>query len=469
MLRAGRRRLPGYPLVTSPTEPPSAATVRSVVDSTAWLLGGRLIRLVVGAALSIWVARFLRPADFGLLVSAIALVSVVGAVARLGLNPVVVRDLVRRPEAAPELLNSVVGLRLAGALLGFVVVVAFGSTIVEAPRAGWVFALAGLALFPTAVVESLQSWFQSRIRARVPTVMSLASFLVASLARVGLLVQGASVLWFAAIPSLAGLASAIGLTRFFLADEPGGLSPWHLRRSRIARLLRENWPLAVSQVAGIVALRIDQVMVAAISGVGEAGVYGAALRLSEVWYFVPGALFISLRPALTRLREVDRERYLSVLQGLFSATTLLAVCLALPLTFLSRPIVDTLYGRDFSGAGPVLSIHIWTALLVFWRGAQVEWQINEGHLRFIALRSLVGAASNVTLNLVLIPSHGAVGAAVATLISKFLAIVVTNLFFPPARKIFRYQMRSLLLLDLRRNLRAVARALRGARRGGARA
>lgn len=440
-------------------------STRGVLNSTFWLATSQATQALLGAAVSILVARYLRPGDFGLLTAAMAMASLVGAVGQFGLNPLLVREMVRRPQAVSSLLITALALRLGGALAGVLALALFGGAFVADPRASEVLLVTSLALLPQALIETLQAWFQSRTEGGPPALMALAGFFVASLTRLGLLLAGASVLWFAAAVPLAACVTALGLSWIFLARSRGRVAWQALRFTRFAELARTSWPLALAQVAGVAQLRIDQVMVATISGTSEAGLYAAALRLSEVWYLIPGALFISLRPALTRLREKSRARYSQVLQSLFSAMTALALVVAVPVTFLALPIMNGLYGPAYLGGAAVLSIHIWSALFVFWRDAQWEWLLLEGHLRFITVRSLVGALANVALNLALIPSHGAIGAAIATLVSGCLAVVGTNLFFPPARGALVFQLRSLRLAGLGAGLTRLSRTVLRSRLG----
>jgi PST family polysaccharide transporter len=426
----------------------SQRTAHRVLSSASWLVFGRIARLAIGVGVSIWVARYLRPADFGLLSSAIALVSILGVIGRFGLNPIVVRDLVRQPESSAELLGTVFAVRAAGAVIGTIVMVSVGwGSFGWGGVGAWVYVLVGMCLLPQSFFEAIELWFQAQIQAKVPMLVDMAAFIATSLCRVGLLAAGASLIYFATIPLLTGLFSAVGLA-WIIRSRTDRVLTWNPNWPLARRLLLENWPMMLSQIAGIIYLRIDQVMLAMMSGTSEAGVYAAAIRLSEVWYFVPSAICISIKPALTRMREKNRERYYQILQGLFSVMTALALAVAIPITFLAAPAIDFLYGAVYAAAAPVLVIHIWSALFEFWKRAQGEWLINEGYLKFGMFRSLLGAAINVVLNLILIPHYGSLGAAVATLVSCGLSTMPANFIFAPARTILRLQMRSLLLVGL---------------------
>ena len=70
---------------------------------TAAVLGGSLAALAATLALRVVVARTFAPADLGLLLAAIALVSWAGGVASLGLNPAVARHAAEQRAAGEEI------------------------------------------------------------------------------------------------------------------------------------------------------------------------------------------------------------------------------------------------------------------------------------------------------------------------------------------------------------------------------
>ena len=102
-----------------------------------------------------------------------------------------------------------------------------------------------------------------------------------------------------------------------------------------------------------------------------------------------------------------------------------------------------MFGHRYDAAAPVLAVHIWASLFVAWGVAQEPWNIAEGLLRLTLIRTVIGAAVNIGLNLALIPRYGSLGAAWATLIAYAFAAVLGNLLSPKTRRIFVLQVKSL--------------------------
>jgi PST family polysaccharide transporter len=102
-----------------------APRVGAALSNIAWIYGDNLLRTGVRVILSVWVARYLGPEQFGLLSYAVALASLFAIFASLELSIAVVRDLVKEQDAAGEILGSAFLLQVLGSLIGFVLLIQF--------------------------------------------------------------------------------------------------------------------------------------------------------------------------------------------------------------------------------------------------------------------------------------------------------------------------------------------------------
>ena len=85
--------------------------------NTSWLMGEKVLRMFVGLFVGIWVARYLGPEQFGLFSYAQSFVGLFVAFATLGLDGIIVRELVKDPNKRDALLGTAFRLKLIGALL----------------------------------------------------------------------------------------------------------------------------------------------------------------------------------------------------------------------------------------------------------------------------------------------------------------------------------------------------------------
>lgn len=404
----------------------------------------RMMRLLISAAVMVFVARYLGPADYGLLSYAAGIFGLLAPVALLGVPQVLVREMGARSDW-PSLVVAAIAVQLPVAivagLVGLVVVVATRSSD---PRSlALALSLAPLPLMGLAATYRIRLEFVGDVR-RV-LVSGISATLVASAMRVACLMAAGPLWLFGAATTVELAVLAFG----YLGTTPG--RPFfhavraYFDRSVAGALLRDSWPLLVSGLAVTVYMKADIVMLGMLASDTETGVYAAASRLSEVWYFVPISVAAAVRPRLARMHSAGASvEYTVLTQRFLSSMTALAVAAVVLIFAASGGLIQLLYGESFIAAASVLRVHILAAPFVFLTVAANQWFIDRRLTRILMVRSFGGASLNVVLNLVLIPTWGALGAAVASLIA-YGAVFFLNGVSSDSRPVFLLQLAALRL------------------------
>jgi PST family polysaccharide transporter len=418
--------------------------LRAMVN-VGWLSFDRILRLGVGLLITVWIARYLGPEEFGILNYAVAYVGLFLPVAMLGLDQVVLRDLVQHSDRSGETLGTAFGLKLFAGIASYAM--AISVAIVSKPNEPLLhtmIALVGGVLISQSM-DTVDFWFLSQVRAKNTVIARNASFLVVSCVRLGLLIGSASLIAFGAAAALEAVLTAIALLVAYRLTA-GHFRTWRLTRQRAWELMRVSWPLVFSHIAITIYMKIDQVMLLELlQDEMEVGVYAAAVRISEVWYFIPTAIVSSVMPALIRSRQTDSALYEKRTQQLLSKLAILAYAVAIPVTLLAAPMVHLLFGSEYGAAAPTLAVHIWAGLFVCLGLAQNAWLINEGYTRFTLVSTVCGAVLNIGLNFALIPTYKSLGAAVATLVSYGITVAVLGAFYRPTQTMARMIFKAMLL------------------------
>jgi O-antigen/teichoic acid export membrane protein len=194
-------------------------------------------------------------------------------------------------------------------------------------------------------------------------------------------------------------------------------------------------------------MRIDQVMLGEMIGAQAVGLYAAAVKLAELWSFVPGAITISVFPSIIAAKNTGVEMYGKRMQQLYDLMALLSIGIAVVITILSREVMGFLYGSAFIEASSTLMVYIWSGVATFLGIASSQFLTAENLTRISLYRTLIGMILNVLLNLLLIPSMGIVGAAVATLIS-YTAATFSVAFFSASRSQAAMMLKSLVVFRI---------------------
>lgn len=419
--------------------------ISQIVGNAGWLFADRIIALAFGLFVGIWVARYLGPEQFGLLNFATSFVGLFGAISTLGLQNIVVRDLVQNPEDAQLTLGSTVVLQFLGGLGAFLLI-AITIQILrpddDLARSAVIILGFGMVLKVSAVSRY---WFEATVRSKYIVWITSSAIVLTSALKVALILQGAPLIAFVWVTLANTVLTALGvlLVFHFRAIRVQDL---RISLQRARKLTKDGWPLLIAGLAVAMYMKIDMVMLGQMLGDDAAGIYGAAVRLSEVWYFVPMIIVASVFPSILEAKKHNNDLYYFRLQQLYDFMVLLAFVGALLTTFFSDFVIAMLFGKAYSASSGVLSIHIWASIFVFLGVASGKWFIAENRQILLLKRGVIGALSNVGLNLLLIPRFGPQGAAWATVGSYAAASFFFDAFQADTRQVFTMKLRSMNLL-----------------------
>jgi O-antigen/teichoic acid export membrane protein len=414
--------------------------------NTSWLFGEKILRMIVGLFVGIWVARYLGPEQFGLFSYAQSFVGLFTVIATLGLDGIVIRELVKDESRRDELIGTAFWMKLFGAFLVLLLLAfAVGFTSNDAQTNSLVFIIASATIFQSFNVVDF--YFQAKVMSKYIVYANVISLLISSVVKIALILNEASLVAFAWVILFDSFILAVGYGYFYLKNHLS-LKLWKFQKSVAVNLLRDSWPLILSGIVVSIYMKIDQVMIKEILGSEAVGQYAAAVRLSEAWYFIPMVISASLFPAIINAKKVSEELYYQRLQKLYDLMVWMSIVIAIFMTFMSDWIVELLYGGQYDEAGGVLMIHIWAGIFVFLGVASGKWFINENLQMLSFWRTFYGMMINVVLNIFLIPKHGVQGAAIATLLSYFVAGLLFDFVNNKTKKVFFMKLNTVNLRRL---------------------
>ena len=406
---------------------------------------GKILSMVV----SFVITRYLGAVNFGELSFADAFTTIVAAVGALGLDSFIIREIINEPGKKDEILGTSLFMRLGVTLL--LIPVTIGIYLIlhhTAAKPGdslvWIILILSFASFFKSF-NVIDSYFQSQVASKYVVKVQNFCVVISAIIKIMLVVLNLPVIYFAAALSFDSLILAAGL--IFMYQKRGfSVAKWHFKKSRAIMLLKQSFPLILSAVMVSIYMKIDTVMLKDV-GSAEVGIYSAAAKISEAWYFIPIAIVTSVFPAIIHARKTDLERYTKRLNNLYDLLVVISLPVAIVVSFLGTFIIYTIYGDAFNGAGPMLSIHIWSGVFVFLGSASTQYLLAEGYTMISFQRTAVGALINIAMNLWLIPKYGGVGASIATLIACFVSTFYL-LLIPKTRQQGIMMLKSLFLITI---------------------
>jgi O-antigen/teichoic acid export membrane protein len=379
---------------------------------------------------------------------AIAFASIFGVIATLGLDSIVVRDLVNHPENRSGILGTTFILKIvAGIGTYFLIFISSYAIHIDNPQAHWLISIISLGLIFQAW-DTIDFWFQSEVQSKYTVFAKSTAFILVSLSKVILILVKAPLIAFAWAAVAEIFIGSLGLTITYLRRD---ISVKKLRYSRqlASQLIRDSAPLIFSGIMIMLYMRIDQIMLASMASEREVGLYAAAVRLAEAWYFIPSVIVPSIFPNLLATRQQDEKAFYTKLQSLYNTMAIIAYAISIPTMLLSSWIIHIFFGPGYSDAAPMLAVLIWSTLFVNLGIARSSFltAMNWAHLHFMTVG--FGCIVNIALNLVFIPFYGGLAASISTFIAYGFAVYIACFFHRKLFKTAKMLTRSIFCPDFR--------------------
>ncbi|MBS1581993.1 MAG: flippase [Bacteroidetes bacterium] len=422
---------------------------RKYLHNTSWLFVDRVVRLGAVFLTGIYVGRYLKPTLFGQLNYASGFVGLFFALTTMGLDEIVVRDLVKHPQKRDEILGSSALLKLLGAVV--LVTAVFVGTFVnhmDHTTTLMVMIIAAAELLKPAMV--VEYYFLAQQKAARYAQVNMYQTVAACGFRIMLVLMKAPLVWFA-WSYIVEMAIYGAISVVYYEREGLFIRAWRSTMPMVKELLQQSWPLIVFGVGLYVQAKIDQVMIYDVlkhivgekQAYAESGQYAAALKMIEALGFLPVIVQKALAPAITRAKLEDAAKYEDRLLNQYRLFFILFLVTAIPLYFLAEWVIVLFFGAEYAKAGYLLSLFAIRLLFTNMGVAKSSFITNESLFRYALITSVVGAALNIGMNYVLIPRYGSGGAILATIGSFFVSIFLLDLFFKETRKNFGWMMKGM--------------------------
>lgn len=386
-------------------------TARSVWSNSVAVLASQGLSHALRILSTILLLAALTRTEYGVLTAAIAFVDPVRALAALGLDTAALRRAGREPTRLPEIMGTLLHLRIRLAGAAFLVCLPLGLFRSSAPGGAIVVVAAALAILPAGITGPLQVAFQARHRMRRIILLPAVASAVHVAAVLLLWSADAPVAAFIAAAALGEMGAALAL-RVALAREQVG--PLVFNRSLARDLIREGLPLAAVNLAVVVYGRLGIWLLEAHGGTGPVADYGAARRLVEPIVMAGGAVAVSATPYLSRLasegRRTEFVRFLAVVAAV--AVVLLVPLAALASHFAERFVLAV--KPEYLNGVPAFRWLLAGATAMFLAQVLSAGLVATGRLRTLAALAFVNLAVFTALALPLVRDRLAEGAAMAT-------------------------------------------------------
>jgi PST family polysaccharide transporter len=395
-----------------------------------WLSSDKVFKLLISLIVGAWTARYLGPSNLGKLNYIYAYITILTAVSSLGMDSFLIKEILESKSEKNKILGTSFVLRFLASIISIGVIYLI---LLISKLDTELYHLYYLMVIPILLspFELIDIEYQSRLQSKKTIISKNIGYVIGTGLKIYILVIGKSLIWFALVIAVEAFISYLFLVVSYQLNH--NIRQWQFDKDRISSLLKSIWPFALSGLSIILYMRLDQIMLGNIMGDKSVGQFSAAVKITEIFMYLPMAISSSYYPSLIKAKEISYEYFHSKILSYFRVMTTFSISISLLLFVFSYLIIKTIYGIQYLEAVDILKIHCWTLFPVFLGIASGQYLVIEGLQKIIFYRTLIGLITNVILNIVLIPQYGGIGAAFATVISYLFSAILSNLFFKKTR------------------------------------
>lgn len=388
------------------------------------LASEKIFKAIIGMVSGILMANYLGASKYGDLVIAESIIGITLGISNLGLDSIIVRDLIKRKESYREILGTGIVLRLAISIVAFLVLVLmFGLININSMDLPAYIMLSTIPFFQS--FQLISKYFESKSAWKLIVFPNTLGFLVSNILIIIFVLANLSLtlLVFAILTQYIVTSALMVWNYFFKAEHSGEL---RLSKSTALALMKDSWPLIPHNMSYTIVANVDQIMIGSLLGSSEAGIYGMAYKiLMKLYDFLTVftramfPLLVKKSPQSTNLKFAKFYKYI-VFIVLITILLYYSVLSRILLLFIDEEYIESI---------SILNYLIIALFFLVINAAVGKWYIIRNFTKALMVRTISSAALNIALNYFFIKFLGIYGAVLSTLITVFYLSYVSNYLF----------------------------------------
>ena len=416
---------------------------QKIVNNLLWAVGGKVVNLVGSLVLGIIVARYLGVEQYGLMNYVISYAFLFQTLASFGLDSIEVRE-----EAAGKIpVNTIIGTAFwIKVVFGIICIALSIGTAVVMSEDGYTIGL--VALYSSYIVFNsfvvIRNYFTSLVQNKYIVLSEIFRTFVGIAIKLTMWATDCSLTWFVAAFAFDHVLLAGGYISSY-RHKIGKLKEWRFSLPYAKYLLKESFPLLLTNAAVIIYQRIDQVMIGHMVSKADVGYFSVAAKFVEVMIFIPATIAHTISPILVQMLDKSREIYTVKAQQYLNITVWISILCSIGVSVISYWIVLHTFGTQYLHAAAILQVLSFKMVSVALSNGGGIMVIVERLQKWVFFRDVLGCLVCIGLNWWLLPMYGAMAAAFVAIAANLAAGYVADLLVPAYRHIFRQQTKALLL------------------------
>lgn len=390
------------------------SSMRKVFGNSAWMITSKMLNIIIGLIVSIYVTRYLGPEQKGVMANAAAITGFFGFLASFGLLDILISKFTKERENSATIAATGMSIMLCGGIVAIILCL-ISAIALGVDRDVLIYVVIDSLVYLFHCLNIYEYWFYSNSKTKTYAIAQFIIHLIFLIIRFLGIPLKAHLSYFIIVAALeTAIIYSSSIICYKLIKIPF-IGKFRFDWTVGKMLIRLAIPMVAMGFATSVYMKVDQIMVGKLIGNTELGLYSVAVTLAEYWYFIPTTIYSSFLPVLSE-RYLSGDDFLKSLQQFADIMTIIGYCAIAVVSMFGHWVINLLYGDAFSGAANILIVYIWSGLFTCLSLSGQAYYIMRNDTKTVMWINLSGAGINFVLNILLICIFGSIGAAVATLL-----------------------------------------------------
>jgi O-antigen/teichoic acid export membrane protein len=416
------------------------------LNSGSWLLFEQAFRVVFSTLYILFLARYLGPNDFGIFIYALTMIGIIKVFINFGVEDILVKMIGMNPLNFKEYLSAALYLKIFINFIFFtlfllIYLLGFNESFVLLT----LIILLALNFFST--FEVIGFYYESQVQGKKIALCKIAQLIAVASIKIYLLINEYDLIFFIIAYGLEffflGIFYCISFNKYlkeFLFNS--------FKMSNLKKIYLESFGYLIIGIAGVLFVRVDQLMVKNLLDYEQLGYFGLTVRFTDVLFILAIIFAKTIFPLMIENSKNEKE-YNFFLKRVFIGIVWFCSIISFLIIYAGNYIISTfLPESNYVESFNVLVIYIWILIPYFYNQITYRWLMIKNKVKDNLTRLLCGLIINFTLNFILIPIYGIYGAAFSTLISFLFIGFLIDIFFDYSRKLFIFKLQSLNPLNI---------------------
>lgn len=408
-------------------------SLKKIFGNSMWQITEKILTMLLSVVVTSVVARYLGTEQYGLVNYIISVVMLFTTFSTLGMEQITINDIIDGKESKEKILGTSFIIRLIGGIILIIISQITLYVLTQGDRLSQILGIIMGTCILFKAFEVVEYYLQSQMKLKVSSIIRFVTTITVAAAKLLVVYFDLGIVGFTCTYLIDAIVAGF---LFFIWYKKRNKERWRFSKKYAKSLLSRCWYIAIAGLMTTIYMRIDQVMLGTmLASKAENGIYAAAVRIAEMWYFVPLAIISSFQPVImSQKKEKNEVEYKKMMQRLYDFVAVIGIVCGIIISLFGWIAIYILYGSEYAGASSVLSISVWAGLFATLGSARSVWLVAENKQRYTLVYTAVGCIINVGLNAILIPKMGAYGAAIATLVAQLIANIFALIPFKETRE-----------------------------------